>query len=421
MVAVKVRHIVTTLPTDTTHTNWPCSHSRAACWQTVCKYLACRSGVLELNCLTQLNASANIVLKLQDDISSVNWRGSQLERGTPGHDRPPPYVGGGYAMHTPRIATCLLAAGALLTEIGTAVAQNFPNKPIRMIVAWGPGGAPDIFARVIGNKLFEQMGQPIIVDNRPGATGNIGAEIVARSPNDGYTIFNATLSLAISPAFYRGLAFDPVRSFEPITMLAAVPLVLVVHPDLPVKSVKDLVRHAKSNPGKFNYATVGVGSPAHVSAELLQNLSGIKIVHVPYKSGGAMATAILTREAQLGFPAIAPALPHIKANRLRAVAVTAPKRSNTIPNIPTFAEGGLSGMEVDNWNAILAPAKTPKSVINRLQAEINKAARAPEVAEQFARQGAEVNLNSPSELATVIKAEVAKWAKVVKAAGIEPK
>lgn len=324
-------------------------------------------------------------------------------------------------MHTPRAAMCLLVAGAMLTGPSMADAQSFPTKPIRLIVAWGPGGAPDIFARVIGNKLFEQMGQPIIVDNRPGATGNIGAELVARSANDGYTIFNATLSLAVSPAFYKGLAFDPVKSFQPITMLAAVPLVLVVHPDLPVKSVADLVKHAKSSPGKFNYATVGVGSPAHVSAELLQNLSGIKIVHVPYKSGGAMATAILTRETQLGFPAIAPALPHIQANRLRAVAVTAPKRSATLPNTPTFAEGGLAGMDVDNWNAILAPAGTPKAVVNKLQAEIGKAARSPDVAKQFARQGAEVNLNTPSELATVIKAEVAKWAKVVKAAGIEAK
>ncbi|MGQ0751904.1 MAG: tripartite tricarboxylate transporter substrate binding protein [Betaproteobacteria bacterium] len=320
-----------------------------------------------------------------------------------------------------KVGAGLLAAGAVAFGCSPTAAQSFPTKPIRMIVAWGPGGAPDIFARVVGNKLYEQMGQPVIIDNRPGATGNIGAEIVARSPSDGYTVFNATLSLAISPAFYKSLPFDPVKSFQPITMLAAVPLVLVVHPELPVKSVGDLVKHAKASPGKLNYATVGLGSPAHVSAELLQNLSGIRIVHVPYKSGGAMATAILTREAQLGFPAIAPALPHIKANRLRAVAVTAPQRSNSLPSTPTFAEGGITGMEVDNWNAILAPANTPKAVISKLHAELTKAARAPDVADQFARQGAEVNLSNPTDLAGVIKADVAKWAKVVKAAGIEPK
>lgn len=312
------------------------------------------------------------------------------------------------------------AVALILCAIGAAVAQSYPNRPIRMVVGWGTGGAPDTFARIMGQKLHEQMGQPVIVDNRPGATGNIGAELVAKATNDGYTIFNATLSLAISPAFYRNLSFDPVRSFAPVTMLASVPLVLVVHPGLPVHSVADLIAHAEANPGKFNYASVGNGSPAHVSAELLQNVSRIKLVHLPYKSGGAMATSMLGNETQLGFPAIAPALPHIKSGRLRAIAVTAAKRSSTLPDTPTFIEGGLQGFEVDNWNAILAPARTPKAVIDRLHAEIVRATRVPEIAEQFVRQGAEVNVGSPGELAATIQAEVAKWDKVVKAAGIKP-
>jgi tripartite-type tricarboxylate transporter receptor subunit TctC len=308
----------------------------------------------------------------------------------------------------------------MFCSAGLAFAQAYPAKPIRMVVAWGPGGAPDIFARLLGQKLHEQMGQPVIVDNRPGATGNIGAEIVAKSSNDGHTLFNATLSLAISPAFYKSLPFDPIRSFAPVSMLASVPLVLVVNPALPVKSVADMIAHAKANPGKLNYASVGNGSPAHVTAELLQAIGGIRTVHLAYKSGGAMATAMLASEAQFGFPAIAPALPHVKANRLRAIAVTATRRAGVLPDVSTFAEAGLKGMEADNWNAILAPAGTPRRVIERLQKEIAKAAGAADMADQFARQGAEVNVTSPDALAAQIRAEVAKWSKVVKAAGIKP-
>jgi tripartite-type tricarboxylate transporter receptor subunit TctC len=301
-----------------------------------------------------------------------------------------------------------------------AAAQAYPGRPIRLIVGWAPGGAPDIFARILGERLHGAMGQPVIVDNRPGATGNIGAEIAAKAAPDGHTIFNATLSLAISPGFYSKLAFDPVASFAPVTMLASVPLILVVHPGLPVKSVAELVALARSKPGTLNYASVGVGSPQHVSAELLQIAGGGKLVHVPYKSGGAMATAMLTGEAQLCFIAIAPALPHVKAGRLRVLAVTAAKRSAVVPGVPTFAESGVPGIEVDNWNAILAPAGTPKTVIGRLHAEIVGAVRAPEVADQFARQGAEVSTSSASELSSIIRAEVAKWARVVRAAGIKP-
>lgn len=301
-----------------------------------------------------------------------------------------------------------------------AVAQQYPARPIRLIVGWAPGGAPDIFARMVGEKLHAQMGQPVIVDNRPGATGNIGAEIVAKAPPDGHTIFNATLSLAISPGFYKKLPFDPVGSFAPVTMLASVPLILAINPGLPVKSVPELIALAKSKPGGLNYASVGSGSPAHVSAELFQIMAGGKLVHVPYKSGGGMVTAILSGEAQLSFVAIAPALPHVKAGRLRVLAITATKRFPAVPDVPTFAEAGLPGIEADNWNGILTPAGTPKGVIDKLHAEIVKAVRAPEVAEQFVRQGAEVNTSTPAEFSSVIKAEVTKWARVVKASGIEP-
>lgn len=321
-------------------------------------------------------------------------------------------------MHHRRI-TSAAAAACLSLCVSLAPAQTYPTKPIRMVVAFEAGGAPDAFARIIGQKLREQMGQPVIVDNRPGATGNIGAELVARAQPDGYTLFNATLSLAISPAFYSKLPFDPIASFAPITQLASVPLVLVAHPGLPAQSVQDLITYAKSNPGKLNYASVGAGSPQHLSAELLQSVAALKLVHVPYKSGGAMATAVLQGEAQLGLPAIAPALPHIKAGRLRAMAVTAAKRASALPETPTFAEAGFQGIEADNWNAVLAPARTPRNVIEALHAHIGKAARLPDVAEQFARQGAEVSPSSPSALDALMRSEVRKWAKVAQTAGIQ--
>ena len=321
-----------------------------------------------------------------------------------------------------RASRSLIVAGVslLLFHAQAEAAQSYPTKPIRMIVAFAPGGAPDAFARIIGQKLSEQMGQTVIVDNRPGATGNIGAEIVAKAPPDGYTLFNATLSLAISPAVYGAVSFDPLTSFAPVTLLASVPLVLVANPKLPARSVQELIAYAKSNPGKLNYASVGVGSPQHVSAELLQMVSRVRLVHIPYKGGGPMSTAILSNEAQLGLPAIAPALPYVQSGRLRAIAVTAAKRTQAMPDTPTFAEAGLPGIEADNWNAILAPARTPASLIARLNAEISKAARAPDVAEQFTRQGAEVNLSTPASLAEKIRTEVEKWTRVVRAADIKP-
>ncbi len=320
-----------------------------------------------------------------------------------------------------RASSSLIVAGVslLLLHAQAQAGQSYPTKPIRMIVAFAPGGAPDAFARIIGQKLSEQMGQTVIVDNRPGATGNIGAEIVAKAPPDGYTLFNATLSLAISPAVYSSVSFHPLKSFAPVTLLASVPLVLVANPRLPARSVQELIAYAKSNPGKLNYASVGVGSPQHVSAELLQMIAGVKLVHVPYKGGGPMSTAILSNEAQLGLPAIAPALPYVQSGRLRAIAVTAPKRTQAMPDTPTFAEAGLQGIEADNWNAILAPARTPASLIARLNAEISKAARAPDVAEQFIRQGAEVSLSTPAALAEKMKTEVEKWTRVVRAADIK--
>lgn len=301
-----------------------------------------------------------------------------------------------------------------------ASAQEYPSKPIRMVVGFAPGGAPDIIGRLVGQKLNEDLGQPVIVDNRPGATGNIGAEIVAKAAADGYTVLMATLSLAISPSFYRSLPFDPVKSFAPVGMVASVPLLLVVHPSLPARSVKELVALAKSQPGKFNYASVGNGSPQHLSAELFKSVAGVNIVHVPYKGGGPATAAVLTGEAHLFFAGMPPALPHVKAGRLRGLAVSTAKRSPSAPDVPTVSEAGLPGFDADNWNALLAPHGTPPRIIGRLNQELDKILKLSDLRSQLIRTGAEAAHSTPPELAARIKAETVKWSSVARSAGVKP-
>jgi tripartite-type tricarboxylate transporter receptor subunit TctC len=300
------------------------------------------------------------------------------------------------------------------------LAREYPTKPIRMVVGFAPGGAPDIIGRLVGQKLNESLGQPVIVDNRPGATGNIGAEIVAKAAGDGHTVFMATLSLAISPSFYRKLPFDPVRSFAPVGMVASVPLLLVVHPSLPAKSVKELIALAKGKPGSLNYASVGNGSPQHLSAELFKSVAGVNVVHVPYKGGGPATAAVLAGEAQLFFAGMPPALPHVKAGRLRGLAVSTAKRSRSAPEVPTVSEAGLPGFEADNWNALLAPHGTSSNVIARLNHELGRVLKLPDIQAQFVNTGAEAAYSTPQELAARVASETVKWGKIARAAGVKP-
>ena len=314
----------------------------------------------------------------------------------------------------------LFITGCLLLGTGALFAQNYPAKPIRMVVAFAPGGSPDILGRILAQKLSERLGQPVIVDNRPGATGNIGAEAVAKAPPDGYTIFLATSSLAISPGFYKTLPFDPVASFVPVTLVASQPLFLLVNAESPAKSIAELIALAKAKPGGFNYASPGNGSPQHVSGELLAGIAGLKLVHVPYKSGGAMVAALLSGEVQLMFLGLSPVVSHVKAGKLRVIGVASTRRSPAAPEVPTFAEAGLPEIVADNWLGVLAPAGTPKGAIDKLHAEIVNALREPEMTERFAQQGAEVNTSAnPDGFAAFLKAEIAKWAKVVAGAGIQ--
>lgn len=295
---------------------------------------------------------------------------------------------------------------------------QYPNRPLRMVIGAATGGTPDILGRMVGQKLNEQLGQPVIVDNRPGATGNIGADVVAKAAPDGYTMIMATSVLSISPAFYRKLPFDPLVHLAPVSQLVSQAFFLLVPADLGAKSVADLIRLAKSQK-QLNYASIGNGSPQHVVSELLQINTGVKFVHVPYKSGGEMVTALLSKESQLMFLGLAPALGQVKAGRLRVLAVASAKRSATAPEVPTFAEAGVQNVVLDNWLGVLTTGGTPTMVIDKLHTELVKAARAPDNAERLAQQHLEIVGSRPAEFAAFYRGELAKVANVVKAAGIE--
>lgn len=315
-----------------------------------------------------------------------------------------------------RTAAALLL---VLLGVGIAGAQPYPTRPLRMVVGAATGGTPDILARIVAPKLYELTGQPVIVDNRPGATGNIGAEAVARATPDGHTMIMATSVLSISPAFYRKLPFDPANDLAPVTQVVAQAMFLIVPADLNVKTVKELLSLAKSKPKGLNYASIGNGSPQHVATEMLQIIGGTKFVHVPYKSGGQMVAALLGGESHLMFLGISPALGHVKAGRLRTIAVASAKRSAMLPDVPTFAEAGVPGLVLDNWLGVLTTGRTPKSVIDKLHAEIAKAVRSPETAERIAQQNLDIVASTPAEFSAFFRGEMAKIAKVVRAAGIE--
>ncbi|HET7159645.1 MAG TPA: tripartite tricarboxylate transporter substrate binding protein [Burkholderiales bacterium] len=301
-----------------------------------------------------------------------------------------------------------------------ALAQSYPSKTVRMIVPFPPGGTTDILGRLAAQKLSEALGHQVIVDNRPGAGGNIGAELAAKSPADGYTLLAAPGStLTIHPSLYAKLPFDPLRDFAPITMLAAVPNLLVVHPSLPVKSVKDLIALAKAKPGELNYASTGAGQSTHLSMELFKNMAGVKITHVPYKGSAPAISDLMGGHVLLMFDNMPSALPQAKAGKLRGVAVSTSKRSPVMPSVPTVSESGLPGFEVSVWFSVLAPANTPREIIDRLNAVLVKALHTPDMRERLASQGAEAIGNTPEAFAAQMKADIAKWAKVVRDSNIK--
>ncbi len=316
-----------------------------------------------------------------------------------------------------------LAAGTLITVCllypHIVTAQAYPAKPVRIIVPQSAGGSTDFAARAVAQKLTDVFKETVLVDNRPGAGSINGTEAVAKAPPDGYTLLAVAASFTINPSLHRKLPFDPIRDFAPVTQIAGLPHLLVVHPSMPVKSVKELITVAKSKPGEINYATSGVATSTHLATELFMYMSGTRMTNVPYKGGAPALVAMLSGECQLNFGAISTVLPHARSARLRGIAVTSSKRSIAAPEFPTVAEAGVAGYEHNSWVGVLAPAKTPQTVIDRLNAEIARIVQLPEVKTLLLREGLEAYGNPAKDFEKVIATEIAKWLKLTKSADIK--
>jgi tripartite-type tricarboxylate transporter receptor subunit TctC len=316
-----------------------------------------------------------------------------------------------------RILTAV-AAGLLAAAAGTATAQTFPSKPIRMVVTFPTGGAPDILARTISEKLDPSWGQTMIVDNKPGAGGNIGAEFVARAPADGHTLVMGTVGThSINGSLYARIPYDMVRDFAPVTLIASTPNLLVVNNDVPAKNLQELIALAKAKPGTLTYGSPGIGTSVHVSGELFNSLAGVKTTHVPYKGRQMAIPDLLGGSITMMFDNMPSAIPVVREGKLRAIGVTSAKRSPSAPEIPTIAEQGLPGFEATSWFAVFAPANTPKPVVEKLHAEIVRIFGLPDVQTKMKTLGLDLILGGPDELAKTQAAEIAKWAKVIKDSG----
>lgn len=297
-------------------------------------------------------------------------------------------------------------------------AQEYPTKTVRIIVPYAPGGAGDVMARVIGHKMSDSWGQQVIVDNRPGAAGMIGAAIVAKSLPDGHTILlGYTSEIAVSPNLYSKMTYDPLRELSAVAMAGVLPLLLVANPSLPVRSVKDMLALAKARPGQITYGSAGNGTPAHLGMELLKTIAKVDMTHVPYKGGAEVVTAILGGHVMLFFSGIPPAIPHVTAGKLRALAVSTKSRAPSLPEIPTVAESGVPGFDLSGWFGYFVPAGTPRQVIDKINEAVNSAIKNPDVAKQFDRQGVVVSVMSPPELAAFVDRETKKYAQVIKQSG----
>ena len=312
-----------------------------------------------------------------------------------------------------------MGAGLLLAA-ATLQAQNFPVKPVRVLTPFTAGSAIDTLARVLGQKMGDGWGQQVVIDNRIGANGIIGTEAAAKAPPDGYTIHLGNIStLAVNPHLYLKLPYDALRDFVPITLAATIPVVLVVHPSLPVKSVKELIALAKARPGQLNYASGGTGSAQHLPMEMLRVESGINIVHVPYKGLGPAFSDVLGGQVPMMFTGVSNVVPHMKTGRLRVLAIGSPKRSLTLPDVPTVAEAGVAGFDFDSWTGYLAPAGTPKEIIVKLHADITRTLGLPEVKDKLTTLGFDLAGGTPDAFATLIKNDIARFGKLIKAAGIQ--
>jgi tripartite-type tricarboxylate transporter receptor subunit TctC len=311
------------------------------------------------------------------------------------------------------ILACLLA----VLGVAPALAQTFPDRPITMVIPFAAGGSTDLVGRLVAEKMSETLGQQVIVENRGGAGGNLGAASVAKAAPDGYTILLATVAThALNPAVYTNMPYDPVKDFAPISLLVTVPNVLVVHPSVPANTPQELIALLKANPGKYSYASSGNGTPLHLSGELFKHMAGVDVVHVPYKGAGPALVDVLGGQVPLMFDNLPSSTQHIKSGKLKAIAVTSPTRAPAFPDVPAMTEA-LPGYETYTWNALFAPAGTPPEAIAKLNTEANKAVNDPAVKAKLAEFSATVVGSTPEELAKHVDAEIAKWAPIVKASG----
>ena len=314
----------------------------------------------------------------------------------------------------------LSIACALALIAVRAAAQGYPDRPVTMIAPFPAGGSVDLVARALAQQMSEQWKQPVVVANRPGAGGNIGAEAVVRAAPDGYTVLMGTTALASSPALYAKLPYDLARDLAPVSLVVTMTNVLVVHPSLPTRSVSELLELARARPGTLNSASAGVGSSNHLALVLFNTMTGANITHIPYKGAAPAVAEVMGGHVAMTFVPIAAAVPPVRAGRLRALAVTSGNRSSTLPEVPTVAEAGVPGYEATSWNALLAPAATPRDIVLRINAAVVEGLRAPKVREILTGAGADAAGSSPDALARFLRDEMVKWAKVVKAAGINP-
>ena len=315
----------------------------------------------------------------------------------------------------------LLAAAATLAVAGTAAAQGaFPSKPINIIVPFSAGGTTDILARIVGQYLGTELGQAVIIDNKPGAGGNIGGQQAARAPADGYTLFMGTVGThAINQSLYKKMPFDPIKDFAPLSRVATVPNLLVAHPSRPYKTVKELIAYAKAHPGEVTYGSPGSGASPHVSGALFQSMTKAELTHVPYKGSAPAVSDLLGNQIAIMFDNMPSAIQHVRSGKLRPIAVTTAKRSPELPDVPTIAEAGVPGYEATSWFGLWVPAKTPADVQQKLYTALTKVLKDPAVVKKIADQGGEVVIDTPAQFDAFIKAEAAKWGKVVKESGAE--
>ena len=309
------------------------------------------------------------------------------------------------------LAACALTAPAW--------GQAYPNKPLKMILPFPAGGPSDIVARAMGQGLAEALGHNVVIDNRPGGGGLIGATLAAKAPGDGYTLLlGGITTFGVAPSVHKNLAFDPVKDFLPVTMATRQPILLMMHPSLPVKSVREFIALPKARPGEINSASSGPGGSGHMAGELFRLVTGVNLVHIPYKGAPPALNELIAGQVQVMFGTILASAPHIRSGRVRAIAITGPQRSTALPEVMTFSEAGLPTYDASSWNGVLVPAGTPRAVVDRLNAEIVRILKSPNVLERLAQDGALPAPTTPEEFAAFIKAEIAKWAKVVQAANI---